>query len=355
MTTTVMKNDSTDGSRHFVFLLSTLLAFGFTSCQSASFTANSPRKPASADATPKPTPTAEPTPTPEPTSSGTTPPGNITDNGGQNNGGTTDNGGTNDGGITNGEDDCKETNQWNIVLVFDNSGSQLDTDPGPLPLRQLGAQKFVQTFSDYLLKAPQKKVHLSVVKFASDAEILTRDGLLNLNKGWYELTTENRPKIDQAVIDASTNPDGGTRYSPAFLNAVDLMNKKGTSVNEKTHRNFVVFLTDGAPNLTGFMPSGYPAPTETELQIQAPVNILVNTYGAAIIVMATGTRLGDDHLFGGEGGISDTKAEQIAQGLALPAVGITWPTHAGKYRRASTPDEAQASWDLLFNDMMVCH
>lgn len=328
-------------------MTSIFLAALIGSCTENSFKGSTPRKGAVTTPTPTPTPTETPPPEPISDDANPIPEGDITDDGSNDN--------LNPGDITDDGSFCKETDQWNITLVFDDSGSQSSTDPGQPPLRQLGAQKFIQTFADFLVSHPLKKVNISVVKFASDAETLTKDGIFNLNKGWYDLMTDNRTKIDQAIVTATSNPEGGTRYSPAFNEAIDLMSKIGASVDKETHRNFVVFLTDGAPNLTGLMPPDYPAPTETEEDIHVPVTTLVNNYGVATIIIATGPRLGDDHLYGGQGGISDTKAEQIAQSLALPLLGVKNPTHIGKYRRASTAAEAEASWDNLFNDIVICH
>jgi hypothetical protein len=244
-------------------------------------------------------------------------------------------------------DQCltKKADDYNFVLIFDNSGSQMQTDPASV--RRDGAILFAEQFQDYVRRNPQARVRIAVISFNTES--------IRGQRGWIGLTGSNQADVQAEITQATSSPNGGTAYSPALKDAAayfELVKTMG-AMTERA-RNYVVFLTDGEPNAAGManfpggaFPGGFPGGlpgglgAEQMSDIPAAVNVLVNSYRVAMVTIAAGT------------GIS-AEGEQITQSMAEPKVGIAAPDHIGMYRRAASAEELRTVWQGLLGLIGDC-
>jgi hypothetical protein len=223
---------------------------------------------------------------------------------------------------------------YNVVLVFDNSGSQTTTDPAAV--RREGANLFIDRFATYVQHNAKAVVRLAVFGFNTTATPGRR--------GWVQLDGRNQADAKDEVLQATSSPAGGTAFSPA-LRAAAARLASLSAPQRASARNVVVFLTDGLPNaaagttLPGFSPT--PA-VETMADIPAAVDALVAMQDTAIVAVASGAAV-------------PALGETIAKSLAKPVVNPGDPSLVGAYHRAATPDALRQVWDALLQDIGGCH
>jgi len=199
---------------------------------------------------------------------------------------------------------------YNIVLAFDNTGSQAFTDP--LNIRGFGGQAFVDQFSAYKTANPKAIVNMNVLSFNT---VSTRGA-----NGWQTLSPEHAALIKADIGTATANPIGGTAYSPALNDAAALFTDINTKTAGTDSRNYLIFLTDGLPN------------ADNQTAITQAVNNVVATE-AAIIAIASG----DVNIAG----------EIAVRGLAQPVSGGKHPDLVGRYYRAALADDLKSVWGAL--------
>ena len=104
--------------------------------------------------------------------------------------------------------------------------------------------------------------------------------------------------------------------------------KKGTV----SQRNFVIFLSDGEPNMsTTLQPVQITAnPQALKTAILANVNKIVSDFDAAMITIASGTQISPAGI-------------EVINSMALPTVGTPYPEHTGKYIRV----DSEAAFETL--------
>jgi len=199
---------------------------------------------------------------------------------------------------------------YNIIMAFDNTGSQAFTDP--LNIRGAGGQAFVDQFSTYIAANSKAVVNMNVLSFNA---VSNRSA-----HGWQTLTADHAALIKADIATATANPIGSTAYSPALNDAAALF----TEINSKTAgteaRNYLIFLTDGLPN------------ADNPIAINQAVKNVVAT-DAAIIAVASG-----DVNFAGE---------VVVRALGQPATGAKHPDLVGQYYRAASADDLKTVWGSL--------
>lgn len=267
-----------------------------------------------------------------------------------NDGGDTDSGndGDDEGGSdfdlgTNAEDikfdEClvKKADNYNINLIFDNSGSQKRNDPNNV--RRDGAISFVEQFSKFVKRNTKSRVYFSVLSFNTSS---IRGG-----KAWVKLTGSNADSIINEITQATSNPNGGTSYSPVLRDASGYFTELKKNVSSQKAKNYVVFLTDGLPNAAHsisniFFPQGPPGgSTETMDDIPKAIDTLVNDHDVAMIAIASGDGI-------------PAEGENITQSLAKPTTGKTDKSHVGIYKRARTTEDLKDVWKSLFAAIGKC-
>lgn len=246
-----------------------------------------------------------------------------------------------DGGGLIETEEClkKKADNYNIALVFDNSGSQRFTDPQSV--RRDGALTFVDQFSSYVAKNKKARVYMVVTSFNTQS--------VRGQKGWVRLTGDNAADVKTEITNATSNPNGGTAYSPALQDAAAYFDQITKSVPQERTKNYTVFLTDGLPNAASgmnnmFFPGGLGGLgglVEKMEDIPVAVDHLVNDYQVAMVAIASGNAI-------------PPEGEQITQSLAKPQVGVKDKSHVGLYRRAATAEQLKAVWEQLFADIGNC-
>jgi hypothetical protein len=238
-------------------------------------------------------------------------------------------------------DDClsKKADHYNILLIFDNSGSQKNTDPNAV--RRDGALLFVDQFAKYVKRQPKAVVRFGVLAFNTAS--------IRVGQGWLKAQDDQIQQIKDEITKATSNPDGGTAYSPVLKDAATYY--AALSDGNRKIKNYVVFLTDGLPNaadagkpllgggLGGLLGGG--GAVETMADIPPAIDTLVSQYDVAMVAIATGEDI-------------PPEGESITQSLAKPAVGTKDPKHVGVYHRARTTDELKQVWDGLFKSIGSC-
>lgn len=230
-------------------------------------------------------------------------------------------------------DEClsAKADNYNVLLVFDNSGSQNKTDP--TYVRRDGALSFIDKFYDYAKKNPKAAVNIGTLAF--------NNASMRPGNGWLRLRTDDlMNQIKGEIQTATSNPDGATAYSPVLRDGVEFFKTIDTAVEGRS-RNYVVFLTDGQPNAAEF-PAGSPMLVETMTDISDVVTDLTSNYGVAFIAVASGSGL-------------SVEGEQIVQSyLAKPDIGVVAKDHIGMYRRAHDAAELKQVMDSLIADIGSC-
>ena len=225
-------------------------------------------------------------------------------------------------GDNNGTAACKPDttpNSYNIMFIFDKTGSQLVTDP--TNVRRSGALSFLSQFNNYVGKFPAAQVYMSVLAFNTQS--------IHSTNGWMLLNSINSSVIQQEIITATSNPNGATSFSPVLQDAANYFKQVNGLQNAQNGRNYVVFLTDGDPN------------ADTPQAIKDAVDNLVNNYGVAIIAVATGPQV-------------TAGGAQMVQSLALPTAASKFPDHLGRYYRASDATTLDQTWNNLFGSLGGC-
>lgn len=199
---------------------------------------------------------------------------------------------------------------YNIVLAFDNTGSQALTDP--LNLREFGGRAFVDQFLTYKTVNTKAIVNMNVLSFNT---VSTRSA-----NGWLTLSPEHVDLIKGDISTATAKPFGSTAYSPALNDAAALFAEINTKTAGTDARNYLIFLTDGLPN----------ADNQTAIT-QAVSNVVATE--AAIIAIASG----DVNIAG----------EIAVRGLAQPVSGGKHPDLVGRYYRAALAEDLKSVWGSL--------
>lgn len=227
-------------------------------------------------------------------------------------------------------DDClqKKADNYNILLIFDNSGSQKETDPDAV--RQQGALAFVDQFADYVKRQPKAIVRFGTLGFNTAS--------IRVGQGWLKVQDDQIQQIKDEITAATSDPNGGTAYSPVLKDAATYY--AALNDGDRKIKNYVVFLTDGLPNAAGG--GGILGGLVEKMEdIPVAIDTLVSTYDVAMIAIAAGPGI-------------PAEGESITQSLAKPAVGSKDPKHVGVYHRARTTDELKQVWDGLFKSIGSC-
>jgi len=217
------------------------------------------------------------------------------------------------------DDGCIKTNvdHYNFVLVFDASLSQKRFDPNNV--RAAGASSFMKKLLTLKSRENTVNFNVSFIRFSTTPKASTQ--------GWVSVTQNNMYLLDSEIQAATQNPNGSTHYTPALeLAGTALQSAPGSN---NSYRNFVVFLTDGAPR-------------DLAYKIDQEVSSLVSDFQAAMIVIAAGGDL-------------SSKALGIVQGMALPQTSSNGDeNHIGRYKHAKTAQELSTVWDEVFRDVFDC-
>jgi hypothetical protein len=236
--------------------------------------------------------------------------------------------------------DCTEIKFVNIVMVLDNSRSQMLTDPNKV--RALAAAELVSKLETKLTeqasaKLPMPEFSFASVSFATSARMA--------KNGWVALKSKDELNTIIEDIDASTvSPlsdmagcqdqaawDCSTHYSPALEAANQLLQSKAQNFSDDTgelQSNFVIFLTDGEPK-------------DKAIERQTALDELITANDAAVIAVAAGT------------GVEDEGIEQV-QALALPLSNLKKPKHVGQFIRAAESADLTRAFDEIFKRVSTC-
>jgi hypothetical protein len=245
------------------------------------------------------------------------------------------------GGNLGETNDClaAKADSYNIMMIFDRSRSQLDTDPAFV--RRDGALAFVDRVYSYIQTNPKARVYMSTLAF-NEASVRGANG-------WQRLKDTSIDVIKSDITTATSNPDGGTAYSPVLKDAANFFEQINSQTNPSRTRNYVVFLTDGLPNALASGFGGFPggfggggSDVETAADIPVAVDNLVKNFGVAMIAIASGPGI-------------PPEGESVVQGLAQPTTGIKDKNHVGIYRRAQTPEDLKQVFDKLLSDIGTCN
>jgi|GEM_PF-1572952 len=142
------------------------------------------------------------------------------------------------GGATDssGSNICQNGGQLNVVLVFDNSGSQSNSD---LQSMRAGASILLSELKTIGARSNSFAANVSVVYFSSSASI-------GSNR-WVDVG-KNAAGAEADVNQATSKRGGDTFYGNAIQRANELLREKGASPAKQEQRNYVVFLSDGEPD-----------------------------------------------------------------------------------------------------------
>jgi uncharacterized protein YegL len=158
---------------------------------------------------------------------------------------------------------CNGGGEVNVVLVFDNSGSQSSAD---LQSMRQGASSLISELSSLATQAGAPFIpYVSVVRFSNTATIGSRR--------WVNLKT-NSGDASSDVNEATADDGGSTHYVQALQRVGDLFREKGASHSKANQRNFVVFLSDGEPDDEG--------------SVRSSAQSIADQHGAAYIAIGTG-------------------------------------------------------------------
>lgn len=241
--------------------------------------------------------------------------------------------------------DCmaKKANTYNITLVLDNSGSQKENDPNKV--RRAAAIRFVERFVDFSQTEQGVVVRFSVIGF--NTQVFSSNIGSN---GWVDLNKSTAGIVEDAITKATDNPEGGTLYTPVLNEAQRLMQSLPAPTNDKT-RNYVVFLTDGLPNMSSGVDSIINLPggkLDTRDAILGAVNNLVKQSNAAMITIGAGQDVVDSGLTGSGDAL-------ILSEMALPTTNAAHPDQVGIFLKAKSADDLQSVWDKLFAHVAQCY
>jgi uncharacterized protein YegL len=208
---------------------------------------------------------------------------------------------------------------FNIILIFDNSGSQLTTDP--LAIRRTAGLNFVTLFKEYKKSHPTADINMSVISFNTAP---TRAA-----SGWVAVAHAVPPIASLAndIVVATSNSNGNTVYSNTLTLAAAMFSELGPA-RISNHRNYVIFLTDGSPQ-------------ESTPGILAAVQNLVSGYQAAFVTVLAGTK-------------HSSTAESLVSSMALPTTDPSGRKHVGIYKRATKAEDLQGVFTDVFSTISTC-
>ena len=256
-----------------------------------------------------------------------------------------------------------KADDYNILLVFDNTGSQNHTDP--TDARGAGGQLFVQQWEQYVQTNPSATVRIAVLSFNTKS--------IHSAQGWILLDGKNANLINQQIQSATSNPDGGTAYSPVLNDASSYFKQVNALPNAPRSRNYMVFATDGIPNACEASQggtTGIPAVdnacaqmrqnppdcsgtqqcsstlwdrnlVESMSAIPPAVTNLTQNYGVAIYAIATGTGV-------------PANGQAVVQYLAQPTKGVVASDHVGHYYSAQTAQQMTSVFGNLISTIGGC-
>jgi hypothetical protein len=208
---------------------------------------------------------------------------------------------------------------YNIMFVFDKTGSQLVTDP--TLVRRSGALQFLDKLYNYVGTYPSAKIYAGVLAFDTAS--------IRSANGWLPLDNNNKAAIQQEITTATSNPFGLTAYSPVLTDAASYFDQINQQTDKTTTRNYIIFLTDGLPDF------------DTPTAISAAVNNLVTNDGVAIIAVAAGPAV-------------PAVGDAVVSSLAQPTNPTLFPDHVGRYFKAPDAASFQSAWDQIFTSIAGC-
>ncbi len=226
------------------------------------------------------------------------------------------------GGVTPDEAEClvKKAELYNIVLVFDTSGSQLKTDP--TKLRITGAKDFVTKLTAFADANPTVTINVSTAGFARRSTPGAH--------GWQKLAKATLATVTGDIDTLNAGIGIGTNFVAGLEEADKLLVAKGAATKETKQRNFIVFMTDGEPNAGGGVND-----------IVSETTAITKNRGVAMIMLGTGTGVGDE----GTG---------VLKQMALPNPGIVNAKHIGQFFAVTTPSEMANISTILSKSVAAC-
>jgi len=217
---------------------------------------------------------------------------------------------------------AKKAGEYNIVILVDTSNSQRTTDPNLLRVK--AGTAFIKDLAQYAKLQPGMSIEVGIAGFAG-VSTLGAHGALDVGKvGSEDLSA------DLAALNVTLGP--GTNFEAGLNNAVALFTRMGAKKGTVSQRNFVIFLSDGEPNMsTTLQPVQITAnPQALKTAILANVNKIVSDFDAAMITIASGTQISPAGI-------------EVINSMALPTVGTPYPEHTGKYIRV----DSEAAFETL--------
>ncbi len=220
----------------------------------------------------------------------------------------------------------KKASEYNIAIVIDASGSQLQTDPNFL--REKASLNFAIEMARFARIHPTISIELGIVGF-SDTSIVGTNGPQDVGKNGTD-------KLSADITQVARNPKGNTNFEAGLRVGETALGLMGAKKGVTTQRNFLVFLTDGDPNRSDTVTTSQANdnPLLITQAINTKVQGIVNNYDAAMITVASGAQI-------------QQKGIDVVQGMALPKVGTISPEHVGKYIRADTDKALEELSKLL--------
>jgi hypothetical protein len=203
--------------------------------------------------------------------------------------------------------------RYNIVFVFDQSGSQNRTDPERI--RGAAAASFVQRMTDP--RRVRGEVYINMLGF--------NDSATPGPGGWTKLEPNSVAVIQNNIMQTTPPPPPfeGTHYGPALIAAQQMLSQFS---GQTTGRNLVVFLTDGKPS--------------DEDEYPAALQQLITTSRATMITVASGSGVEAD-------------GEQVVQSMAMPT-STQGNQMAGIYQRARQASDLGSAFDRIFQAITEC-
>jgi uncharacterized protein YegL len=222
-----------------------------------------------------------------------------------------------------GNDGCSKAGveTVNVVIVLDASGSQKDTDP--TMVRRSASLEFAAKLDSVARQNISLSMSIATISFARQVEYTSNR--------WVRMGDAlSLAKVTADIHQATGSTRSGTHYAPALAAAAQLLAEIGTDQMKKSHRNFVVFMTDGKPN-------GADSATARQNEISG----LLSRFDAAIIGVASGT------------GISEERVPEV-ESLAKPVTNSSKPKHVGQYIRARSGDDVTRAFSQAFDRIANC-
>ena len=214
---------------------------------------------------------------------------------------------------------ARKAGTYHLVVAFDNSQSQLRTDPSRL--RTSGGKAFAARLAAIADANPTLTINLATLSFASAPTAGAH--------GWQRLSGATVANVQADITALTATPILGTNFSAALAMADSMLGQVGASASNTTTRSYVILITDGEP-------------TDPLPKIASTIDGLTKNRGAAMITMGTGAAVG-------------VLGAQVLSQMALPKVGIVDAKHVGQFIRAETQDQMSKIGDLLVDAVTTCN